>query len=177
MRSQQQAEGQLVPTANADVTGGPIVAPPKRLMSLIEQLSEPPQPQEQEQPMPQENFDADVVVIGAGPGGYVAAIRAAQLGASVICVEKEYLGGTCLNWGCIPSKAMIAAVEKLNHVKHAKEFGIQIEGEPKVDFEVFGKRRDKIVQTQRAASACCSKRTRSATSRASPASWTSTRSR
>ncbi|MCX7675215.1 MAG: FAD-dependent oxidoreductase, partial [Bdellovibrionaceae bacterium] len=50
----------------------------------------------------------DVIFIGAGPGGYVGAIRAAQLGARVIVVEKEFLGGTCLNWGCIPSKAMIA---------------------------------------------------------------------
>ena len=58
-----------------------------------------------------ENFD--VVVIGAGPGGYPAAIRAAQLGASVAIVEKEQLGGTCLNWGCIPSKALIAAADTL----------------------------------------------------------------
>ncbi len=99
--------------------------------------------------MANENFDADVVVIGAGPGGYVAAIRAAQLGARVICVEKEYLGGTCLNWGCIPSKAMIAGVEKLNHVKHSKEFGVTISGEIGFDFEVYAKRRDKIVATQR----------------------------
>ena len=53
----------------------------------------------------------DVVVIGAGPGGYPAAIRAAQLGASVAIVEKEQLGGTCLNWGCIPTKALIAAAD------------------------------------------------------------------
>ena len=68
---------------------------------------------------------ADVVVIGAGPGGYVAAIRAAQLGKSVICVEKEYLGGVCLNVGCIPSKAVIHAstvVDRLQH--HAGDMGI-----------------------------------------------------
>jgi dihydrolipoamide dehydrogenase len=99
--------------------------------------------------MANENFDADVVVIGAGPGGYVAAIRAAQLGAKVICVEKEYLGGTCLNWGCIPSKAMIAGVERLNHVKHAKDFGINISGEVTFDFETYANRRDKIVKAQR----------------------------
>lgn len=99
--------------------------------------------------MPNTQFDADIVVIGAGPGGYVAAIRAAQLGAKTICVEKEYLGGTCLNWGCIPSKAMIAGVERLHHVKHAKDFGIDIGGEPKLDFDVYMKRKEKIVQTQR----------------------------
>lgn len=96
-----------------------------------------------------ENFDADIVVIGAGPGGYVAAIRAAQLGAKVICVEKEYLGGTCLNWGCIPSKAMIASVERLNAVKHAKDLGVKGVGEVEMDFEAFTKRKDKIVQAQR----------------------------
>jgi dihydrolipoamide dehydrogenase len=96
-----------------------------------------------------EQFDADIVVIGAGPGGYVAAIRAAQLGAKTICVEKEYLGGTCLNWGCIPSKAMIAGVERLNQVKHAKDFGVQLEGEIGFDIETLAKRRDKIVTTQR----------------------------
>lgn len=99
--------------------------------------------------MANENFDADIVVIGAGPGGYVAAIRAAQLGAKVICVEKEYLGGTCLNWGCIPSKAMIAGVERLNHVKHAKDFGVNIAGDVTFDFETYANRRDKIVKTQR----------------------------
>ena len=58
---------------------------------------------------------ADVVVIGAGPGGYVAAIRAAQHGKSVICVEREYIGGVCLNVGCIPSKALIAAGKDINY--------------------------------------------------------------
>lgn len=54
--------------------------------------------------MAEAQFDADIVVIGAGPGGYVAAIRAAQLGAKTICVEREYLGGTCLNWGASPAR-------------------------------------------------------------------------
>jgi dihydrolipoamide dehydrogenase len=67
---------------------------------------------------------ADVVVIGAGPGGYVAAIRAAQLGKSVICVEKEYLGGVCLNVGCIPSKAVIHASTVVDRLGHAADMGI-----------------------------------------------------
>jgi dihydrolipoamide dehydrogenase len=62
----------------------------------------------------------DVVVIGAGPGGYPAAIRAAQLGASVAIVEKEQLGGTCLNWGCIPTKALIGAAETLAKIKRRR---------------------------------------------------------
>ncbi len=99
--------------------------------------------------MANDNFDADIVVIGSGPGGYVAAIRAAQLGAKTVCVEKEYLGGTCLNWGCIPSKALIASVERLNHVKHADALGVKVEGKAEIDFEAFIKRKDKIVLTQR----------------------------
>ncbi|MCE9635051.1 MAG: dihydrolipoyl dehydrogenase [Planctomycetes bacterium] len=67
---------------------------------------------------------ADVVVIGAGPGGYVAAIRAAQLGKSVICIEKEKLGGVCLNVGCIPSKAVIHASTVVDRLGHAAEMGI-----------------------------------------------------
>lgn len=125
-----------------------IVSPPK-MQALIDQISTDPQPEEQTQPMPNENFDADIVVIGAGPGGYVAAIRAAQLGAKTICVEKEYLGGTCLNWGCIPSKAMIGSVERLNHVKHAKNLGVIVEGEAHIDFDAFIKRKERIVQAQR----------------------------
>ncbi|MGE0001438.1 MAG: dihydrolipoyl dehydrogenase [Fimbriimonadaceae bacterium] len=100
-------------------------------------------------PMSQEKFDLDLIVIGAGPGGYVAAIRAAQLGAKVAIVEKEYLGGTCLNWGCIPSKAMIASVERYQDVLHAGELGVKVEGKVELDFEQFGARRDKIVTTLR----------------------------
>lgn len=102
-----------------------------------------------EEPMANEQFDADLVIIGAGPGGYVAAIRAAQLGASVVVVEKEYLGGTCLNWGCVPSKAMLASAERLNHVRHAGPMGVKVDGEVSVDFETLMKRKEKIVTTQR----------------------------
>lgn len=95
------------------------------------------------------NFDADVVVIGAGPGGYVAAIHAAQLGGKVMCVEKEFLGGTCLNLGCIPSKVWIASVERLNLVKHAGDLGVKVSGTPEADFDAMKARVDKIVKTQR----------------------------
>jgi len=66
----------------------------------------------------------DVVVIGAGPGGYVAAIRAAQLGLKVACVEREHLGGICLNWGCIPTKALLRSAEVKHLMDHAGEFGL-----------------------------------------------------
>jgi len=66
----------------------------------------------------------DVVVIGAGPGGYVAAIRAAQLGLKVACVEREHLGGICLNWGCIPTKALLRSAEVKHLMEHASEFGL-----------------------------------------------------
>lgn len=68
----------------------------------------------------------DVVVIGAGPGGYPAAIRAAQLGATVAVVEKEQAGGTCLNWGCIPTKSLIACSDLMEHIRHAADFGLSV---------------------------------------------------
>jgi len=72
------------------------------------------------------NFD--VIVIGAGPGGYVAAIRAAQLGLSAVVVERENLGGICLNWGCIPTKAMLRSAEVYHLMHRAKEFGLKADG-------------------------------------------------
>ena len=70
----------------------------------------------------------DVVVVGAGPGGYVAAIRAAQLGQKVAIVEREHLGGICLNWGCIPTKALLRSAEVFHLMHRAKEFGLKVEG-------------------------------------------------
>lgn len=103
--------------------------------------------------MATETYNADVAILGAGPGGYVAAIRAGQLakehGGTVVCIEREFLGGTCLNWGCIPSKAMIAHAERYQHVLHASEMGIQIDGEVRYDFAQMQARKDKIVQTLR----------------------------
>jgi dihydrolipoamide dehydrogenase len=86
----------------------------------------------------------DAVVIGGGPGGYVSAIRMAQLGAKVTVVEKDALGGTCLNRGCIPTKSLIAAVEKIDAVYDAAEFGVVV-GEPAVDFGKVQARKDEVV--------------------------------
>ena len=68
--------------------------------------------------------DFDVIVIGAGPGGYVAAIRAAQLGKKVAIIEREHLGGVCLNWGCIPTKALLRSAEVYHQMQHADSFGL-----------------------------------------------------
>lgn len=130
-------------------TAGPAVASQLATESIVKEIKGMGVPEELEQKMPNDSFDADVIVIGAGPGGYVASIRAAQLGAKVVCVEKEYLGGTCLNWGCIPSKAMIGSVERLQHVLHADKLGVKVEGKASMDFDAFTKRKDKIVQSQR----------------------------
>lgn len=72
--------------------------------------------------------NADAVVIGAGPGGYVAAIRLAQLGKNVVCIERDSIGGVCLNWGCIPSKAMIAASSLVENIQSADSMGIKVDG-------------------------------------------------
>ena len=74
-----------------------------------------------------DSINYDIIVIGSGPGGYVAAIRAAQLGFKVAVVEKESLGGICLNWGCIPTKALLKSAEVYNKIKHAAEYGLSAE--------------------------------------------------
>lgn len=109
------------------------------------------QPEEQSVMSPTGEFDADVVVIGSGPGGYVAAIRAAQLGARTVCVERAATewGGTCLNWGCIPTKTMIASAERLHHVKEADVMGVIINGEVGFDFNKMMDRKTKVVTTLR----------------------------
>jgi dihydrolipoamide dehydrogenase len=80
----------------------------------------------------------DVVVLGSGPGGYVAAIRASQLGFKTAIIEKESLGGICLNWGCIPTKALLKSAQVFEDIKHAKDFGIEASGKP--DFPAIIKR-------------------------------------
>jgi len=84
------------------------------------------------------NFD--LIVIGSGPGGYVAAIRASQLGLKVGVVEKAELGGICLNWGCIPTKSLLKSASVYEYMTHASEYGISVKGEVKPDFEAMVKR-------------------------------------
>ncbi len=92
-----------------------------------------------------ETSQYQVVVIGTGPGGYVAAIRAAQLGLKTAVVEKDELGGTCLNWGCIPTKAWIVTAHLYEQIRRAKEFGIDV-GEPKINWPMLVERKNKVVK-------------------------------
>src|SRR5512140_1103763 len=82
----------------------------------------------------------DLIVIGSGPGGYVAAIRASQLGMKTAVVEKESLGGVCLNWGCIPTKALLKSAQVFKYAGHAADFGVSIKGDITPDFAGMVKR-------------------------------------
>ncbi|MBE9488551.1 MAG: dihydrolipoyl dehydrogenase [Bacteroidetes bacterium] len=94
------------------------------------------------------NFD--ILVIGSGPGGYVAAIRASQLGKKVAIIERSEVGGICLNWGCIPTKALLKSAHVFAEIKRASEFGIEVEGEVKPSF-------DKIISRSRGVASTMSK--------------------
>ena len=89
--------------------------------------------------------EIDVVIIGGGPGGYVAAIKAAHLGLKAVLIEKDKLGGVCLNRGCIPTKALVGTAELLNHLQRAKEFGVQVK-DYSFDFPAIMKRKEMIAQ-------------------------------
>jgi len=93
----------------------------------------------------QDMNEIEVVIIGGGLGGYVAAIKAAQLGLKVVLVEKDKLGGVCLNWGCIPTKALVSTAELLNNLQRAGEFGIQVK-DYSFDFPAIMKRKDMITK-------------------------------
>ncbi|MBI5739489.1 MAG: dihydrolipoyl dehydrogenase [Nitrospirae bacterium] len=89
-----------------------------------------------------------ITIIGAGPGGYVAAIRAAQSGAEVTVIEEKEVGGTCLNWGCIPTKTLIASAEALHKVKNAEDFGLDFSGSAVPNIQKIVERKNKVVSTQ-----------------------------
>jgi dihydrolipoamide dehydrogenase len=82
----------------------------------------------------------DIAILGSGPGGYVAAIRASQLGKKVVVVEKSEIGGVCLNWGCIPTKALLKSAQVFNYSKHAAEYGVNIDGDVTPDLTAMVKR-------------------------------------
>lgn len=88
---------------------------------------------------------SDIAVIGGGPGGYIAALRAAQLGANVALIERQYLGGVCLNEGCIPTKALLRSAEVYEVIRRAGEFGVRV-GEPQVDWPAMQARKEGIVR-------------------------------
>ncbi|MDQ1255542.1 MAG: dihydrolipoamide dehydrogenase [Candidatus Hydrogenedentes bacterium] len=90
-------------------------------------------------------IQCDVVVIGAGPGGYVAAIRAAQLGAKTVVIEKSELGGVCLNWGCIPTKTLIHTAELYRKLQHAKDFGILVDN-VRLDMSALLKHKNNVIR-------------------------------
>src|SRR5438309_1517300 len=94
--------------------------------------------------MPESSYDC--VVIGSGPGGYVAAIRAAQLGMKTAVAEKDLVGGRCLNYACIPAKAVLRVADVLTEVREAGEFGIKV-AEPVIDYAAVTARRQKVVST------------------------------
>jgi dihydrolipoamide dehydrogenase len=89
-----------------------------------------------------------ITILGSGPGGYVAAIRAAQLGAEVTVVEESEVGGTCLNWGCIPTKTLIASAEVLHKARNAKNYGLELEGSVTPNIEKIVERKNKVLGTQ-----------------------------
>ncbi len=89
-----------------------------------------------------------ITIIGAGPGGYIAAIRAAQLGAEVTVIEEDNIGGTCLNWGCIPSKVMMTTAEMLSKFNRAEEFGIEIDGWIQLNMQRLMKRKKEVILNQ-----------------------------
>ena len=89
----------------------------------------------------------DLIVIGGGPAGYVGAIRAAELGAKVALVERAELGGTCLNWGCIPTKALLKSAQVYHYCRNAKSFGVAIESEVKADLKAMVARSRQVAQT------------------------------
>src|ERR1700709_2293158 len=94
--------------------------------------------------MPESTYDC--VVVGSGPGGYVAAIRAAQLGMKTAGIEKDRVGGRCLNYACIPAKAVLRVADVLTEIREAGDFGIKV-SEPEIDYAAVSARRAKVIST------------------------------
>src|ERR1700733_11709363 len=94
--------------------------------------------------MPDASYDC--IVIGSGPGGYVAAIRAAQLGMKTAVIEKDRVGGRCLNYACIPAKAVLRVADVLSEVREAGDYGIKV-AEPEIDYSGVTARRSKVIST------------------------------
>ena len=88
----------------------------------------------------------DIVVLGSGPGGYVAAIKGAQLGKKVAIIEKEFIGGVCLNWGCIPTKTLLKNTKVYKYVQHALDYGVVVDGKVSVDWSKMLARKNKVVK-------------------------------
>src|SRR3546814_13013852 len=101
----------------------------------------------------------DVIVLGSGPGGYTTAIRAAQLGFKTAIVERDQLGGICLNWGCNPTKASLRSAEIYSHIQHAEAYGFKVEGKVTIDTKTeVARRSEKRRGGQVCASQCSSRR-------------------
>ncbi len=94
----------------------------------------------------QKNYEIDVAIVGGGPGGYVAAIRLAQYGKKVLIIEENRLGGTCLNYGCIPTKALVSSIDALEKIRQSESFGIEV-GDVKFSFEKIIQRKNDVVNT------------------------------
>lgn len=116
----------------------------KQLLFELVEAAQEKGAETQKENAPAEEVQTDLLIIGAGPGGYVAAIYAAKKGLKVVLVEKEELGGTCLNVGCIPTKALVKSSEICRDVREAANFGIGTEGAVKVDMEKIIRRKDEV---------------------------------
>ena len=137
---------------NVNTSGAGVLAPPDMHISpkILAGLNtthsfDSVYPSIKEQLAMSSQYDTDVVVIGSGPGGYYAAIRAAQLGAKTVIVEKNSVGGTCLNVGCIPTKVLLSSVGVLNSVKRGAEFGVKVSGY-EMDIPTMQKRKSTVVK-------------------------------
>ena len=92
----------------------------------------------------------DIIVIGSGPGGYVAAVKGAQMGKKTAVVERENLGGICLNWGCIPTKALMKSAQVYNYINHSANYGVQSQG-AEADLSAMVQRSRGVAETRRGA--------------------------